>query len=649
MTIHLETFIEEIKRTGLCPSNNYVFECLEKKETNSTRKIMIDSELYRARIITGSEPINISKNYYGYDSRGSFVNPNTSQIKAMRANRAGQPRLYCADVNYLSMIEVKPEVGDKISLAKLRVNDVLTILDLTLFHIPYGMDEGKQRLFTEISALFSAPIITKEDESDYLVTQEIADFVESLGYDGIAYSSSLSPALNNENYNCCNFVIFNYSKCSTVKSNVMRMKSRHSTTSWDYDYSDFEQIDADKERVNLIGHKELLVLDEKLPSKKRRYKYTIRKEHRNIFVSTSRQIYHIPVKIFINKKELLIYVGKSFTITIPNNNHPSKTQFSLAHNLNSRINDLTLFFDALNEEALWFGDRENHRRGSFPIKLTEDYRKDGIALRRELIFCREIKKAFLQMNILFDINMVHLSDKDKRHIDIIRNCGLHNMILHTNTNEEIKKLQVLDVQGKKVFLVFEKLGDNQYKVFDYFSKTVGILCSLNHITVTAPQYSALMPIDLLNATNIDFNAMSKSYSILYNSSNSDLPLRANEDVWNILSAYDMSGDSRFLHLAESINEWVISTKYHIFKKNDYPYINKCLIMKRKGIFGDEERNKLKNIILTPCNNDLKCMTYILLEDFVSAQEIFHQLTLDSRKRLIELPIAYHYPNMKKWI
>lgn len=651
MTNYLDDFINEVKKDGSSSPDNPIFSFLRDKTTNSTRKLMIDTELYRARVIQGDEPINISQNYYGYDLRGSFVNPNTSRITAMRANRAGQPRLYCADVNYLALIEVRPKVGDKISLATLKVNDVLTILDLTLFHIPYGMDEEKQKLFAEISILFSTPVNQDDDKSDYLVTQEIADFVESLGYDGIAFSSSLSPALNQENYNCCNLVIFNYQKCSPVKSNVVEMQSKYDAEGSDYDYSDFVQNDDDSEKLNLISHKEK-TYDFKFPFRSKHNKTSKSPIglNKNIFVSTARQIYNIPVRVLSDANKVTIHVGASFTITIPHKKRIPTTQFALAHSLNDRINDLTLFFDSVAEEKLWFGDREQHRRGSFSMRISlDEYGKDLDALRREFEFCKHLKEALLKINVNSNINKLDVAPKDRMQLDIIRNCILNNMTVRVEDGVNQNKLQVFDVQGHKVFLIFEDTGDGQYRVFDYFSKTVGISCSFNQITVVAPQYSALRPIDFISAENINFSSISSSYIELYSASNPDLPLRANEDVWNLLLAYDMSKDSRFLHLAEKINDWVISTDYKLFKMNDFPYINKCLIKKRKGVFDDEDRAKLTSFISKRCNNDLLTMVYILLEDFNTAKIYFEKMNIETRKRFIELPIATLCPQIKVWI
>ena len=177
MIYYLEKLIDELKNKKPYDKNNRVFELLNDKNTNPIRMIMIGSELYRARKIEGSEPTNISKGFYGNDARGSFVNPNSQNISAMRANREGQPRLYCSNVVCLPLVEIKPKVGEKISLACIQTNEILKLLDLTLYHLEFDMPQEKQVLFRELSRLFSTPIDDDNDaKEDYLVTQEIADY-----------------------------------------------------------------------------------------------------------------------------------------------------------------------------------------------------------------------------------------------------------------------------------------------------------------------------------------------------------------------------------------------------------------------------------------------------------------------------------------
>ena len=61
---------------------------------------------------------------------------------------------------------------------------------------------------------FSKPT---NNSDDYLPTQVIAEYIRSLGYDGIRFNSSL-------HYGGVNLTIFNYEKCEAVSSQDFRVE-----------------------------------------------------------------------------------------------------------------------------------------------------------------------------------------------------------------------------------------------------------------------------------------------------------------------------------------------------------------------------------------------------------------------------------------
>lgn len=101
------------------------------------------------------------------------------------------------------------------SVARIRVNERLRLLDFSLQNYPKGMKPVKINLFYALSQLYSKPVTEDDDTLDYIPTQYIAEFVKRIGYDGIVFKSSL---YNDEN--SVNVVIFNFDKCEAVGSVV---------------------------------------------------------------------------------------------------------------------------------------------------------------------------------------------------------------------------------------------------------------------------------------------------------------------------------------------------------------------------------------------------------------------------------------------
>lgn len=647
MIDYLEKLIDELKNKKPYDKNNRVFELLNDKNTNPIRMIMIGSELYRARKIEGSEPTNISKVFYGYDARGSFVNPNPQNISAMRANREGQPRLYCSNVIYLPLVEIKPEVGEKISLACIQTNEILRLLDLTLYHLEFDMPQEKQDLFRELSLLFSKPIDDdNDDKDDYLVTQEIADYVQQLGYDGIAYSSSLVPELNKENYNGANFVIFKYNHCVPTKSNILKMISKPNQEKYNFDHCEFQQIDQDKNKLVLITSE----------SGKYNFHFTFGSNpdpnvhnpsgiNPNVFVSVGRIMFNTPVRILTTKKITNVYVGSVLKITI-NGNEPTVKQLTMPSNLNNRVNDLTLALKCIEEGKIWFGDAANPRVGNFSMEIPlEQYGKHIDWYKKQFIIATEIKETLLSINQYFDIDMDNAKDIDRFHTDMLLNC-FHRQAL-IETNYKFNRFQAIDIQGHKVYLIFDKIGDNKYKVSNYFSDTVEISCSFNDIPIQTSQFSLLDAQGFIDATNMDPDIIISSYQKLYNpKTNHHLPHRANEDLWSVIRAYDISKDSKFLHLAERINEWIESVDYTYINDSHLSFINHCQILKRKGVLGKEEIKKLKQILKRKdIDKVIVPMIHILLNNYSVAKSIYEKLSNQDKEWFSKLPIVNLYPEI----
>lgn len=215
----LRDFIKEIQYQNRNPKDTKALELLDDISTNP--EILLDKHscLYRCRIVTDKNKINNEKNFYGYSAKESFVPP-ANLTKDLRANYKYIPYLYCSNHPYISLVEVRPKLGSLVSVATIINNEAIRLLDFTMRNKPAKMTMTKKNLFSDLSALYSTPI-TNDDVLDYIPTQFIAEYVKNIGYDGIAFSSSLTPDVNKTNPDRFNIVIFNYQKCSVIKSNVV--------------------------------------------------------------------------------------------------------------------------------------------------------------------------------------------------------------------------------------------------------------------------------------------------------------------------------------------------------------------------------------------------------------------------------------------
>ena len=178
--------------------------------------------LYRARIIDNeiNPNIGISEEFKGFDKENSFVPPKYL-TKAGRLNFAQKPYLYTSEDACSAILEVRPRMGEKVSLAKIKVNEELKFLNCTDRYYTHNQNTFFEAIINTISEELSKPIV-QNIETSYFPFQCIAELFKEMNYDGIAYRS----AINIEKINYC---IFNYNKCEAISSeifNVVRMEIR---------------------------------------------------------------------------------------------------------------------------------------------------------------------------------------------------------------------------------------------------------------------------------------------------------------------------------------------------------------------------------------------------------------------------------------
>lgn len=226
----LKEFIEEIKYKNRNPHDNIeVLKFLDDKTSNPELILTPGTKLYRSRVMNKKVTDNKDKNFKGYDENNSFVPPR-EMTQDLRANYKYIPYLYCANDIYTAIVEVRPNLGAKISVATIFVKQEICLLDFALHHIPESMSENKKTVFKDLSMLYSKPITRDDDTLDYIPTQYIAEYAKYLGYDGIVFKSSLTPEFTDwkmpslifkDRYNA---VIFNYDKCKAISSDVYKLK-----------------------------------------------------------------------------------------------------------------------------------------------------------------------------------------------------------------------------------------------------------------------------------------------------------------------------------------------------------------------------------------------------------------------------------------
>ncbi|NLT11547.1 MAG: RES family NAD+ phosphorylase [Clostridiaceae bacterium] len=216
---HLQSFVQEIQYKNRNPRSVRALELLEDLATNPVLELKSGAEVFRARLVNDLKLIHKEAGFFGFGAKESFVPP-PEATHDMRANYRYIPYLYCASDPYIALMEVRPRLGSRVSVATIGVLQDIRLLDFTVQNKPRKMTDAKSNLFADLSDMFSKPIRNDDEMIDYIPTQFIAEYTKNLGYDGIAFSSSMTPEVSDVKKGGYNFVIFNFERCQAIKSNL---------------------------------------------------------------------------------------------------------------------------------------------------------------------------------------------------------------------------------------------------------------------------------------------------------------------------------------------------------------------------------------------------------------------------------------------
>lgn len=154
--------------------------------------------------------------FRGLTKEGSFVPPPGVDVSAGRANHKFVKYLYMSEEPVTAMFEVRPLICDSVNIARIRVNELLKIANIAVNVDLYSNRDAtlEMHLMGIIQGAFSMPT---NDPDDYIPTQIIAEYIKSLGYDGLRFSSSLHS-------DGVNLTVFNYEKCEAISSQDFRIE-----------------------------------------------------------------------------------------------------------------------------------------------------------------------------------------------------------------------------------------------------------------------------------------------------------------------------------------------------------------------------------------------------------------------------------------
>lgn len=219
-------------------ARHQLLDILAKYMGKNTLDVKIGHIYYRARIIDDSsinehmiykchsapegEKLDVkyvgkADPFKGLTKEASFVPPKSIIVSEGRANPKYVKYLYVAESPTTAIFEVRPFIYDAVNIAKIQVNEPLRVANIAV-DLDLSNDKNatiEMHVMGMIQGAFSKPT---NNTDDYIPTQVIAEYIKSLGYDGIRFNSSIHSG-------GVNLTMFNYEKCEAISSQDFRIEN----------------------------------------------------------------------------------------------------------------------------------------------------------------------------------------------------------------------------------------------------------------------------------------------------------------------------------------------------------------------------------------------------------------------------------------
>lgn len=156
------------------------------------------SELYRARVFQSDDRLKAALERPDREMGA----PPSSLAAAGRMNAKGISTFYGATEPHIALAEVRPPVGSQVAIARFEIVRPLRLLDLnkleqiredgSVFDPGYARRLSRMMFLRKLKGRISRPVMPDDQDSEYLATQAIADYLATEGkvpLDGIIFPS----------------------------------------------------------------------------------------------------------------------------------------------------------------------------------------------------------------------------------------------------------------------------------------------------------------------------------------------------------------------------------------------------------------------------------------------------------------------------
>ena len=353
------------------------------------------------------------------------------------------------------------------------------------------------------------------------------------------------------------------------------------------------------------------------------------------------QKYYNSFKRIKTKDKTIITIGKSVTLSLPNDNNSLKIDIKPTPILKDALQDLPFLIEMadkcqfeVNGGAIKFDNAKIH--------FTKE-RLEIIKSRYE--FCQSVSKLFKRLRLNENYDLSNFTEEDYKITRILYDSLILNKPI-SGLRTDIPYFTAIDYAGTKIALLFKKTSvSGTYTITDFFTDRSYVVYRIddNKERFLSSKYVNFTAENFLQFGNIDYDDIIDSFSAY-----KDAPHcfeESNFILLKMLLAYDQSKDIRkdILYNAEKLSNWILGAhlpdcNLHIAKINNYQ------ILKRMRSLSHKEQDDLIAMLDEVNQNNkvqeysLKVGIYLLLDNQRSAEFYYNKLDNENKEVFKQYPI-----------
>lgn len=356
---------------------------------------------------------------------------------------------------------------------------------------------------------------------------------------------------------------------------------------------------------------------------------------REIRISVGDAVFYEIVEIVYEEKCMRYLIGKSFTMTLFENERKMNFNFKLKGTLSERIADSTFMMAVINNGGFCV----NSTFVPFLYDKLKGFDKETFQRRIDELI--EVSKALKSLDVTEELNMDVMDDTDYRMLNKILNSNEGCEVSLNNTEQPFGFVKV----GNLNILISVKKNSETglYRFVNFYDSMFRMFIQDSSENMhMLPLFMGLRKEDIVKCSNFNLLRVLKEFSeIRYDNTVSE-----SVTLWllELIKAYDLSKKKYLLNAAKEMIKLIKQNDKFI--DNTTIRLNELQIIKRERTLNFTEKADLYNTVASFSGNNLeiKIGAYILLDEIEEAQKLLNILPKERKKQFIEYPI---YTMMKQ--